>query len=425
MRNQDDRALVIVDRLDEFGAAVDVEVVRGLVEDQELRPVEGREPHKESRLLAARQRFDISVGARTGKADQRRPPADLRFRLPAHALGDMAVGRAARGQVVDLVLGEEADLELVRPHHFAAHRRQPPTDELGEGRLAVAVRAQEPDPVVVRERQVDARQHRPVAVAGADLLHGHDRRREFLGDRRPFERHDRVVDDRRDRLHPGQHLEPGLRLDGFARFGAKTVDERLQMGAPLLLFLQSLALQDLLFATLPLEARVAAAPEGELAAVEVKDVVGHVVEQVAVVADDQDRRGAGLEVVGEPQDAFEVEVVRRLVEEQEVGLGKKHGGERDAHAPAAGELGRARDFAPPRRSRGRLGSGLRGQAPRGRRCRPAASGSRRSVRGRSPFRPLQRGRPVRRQRPARTRSGPPVRPAPPARRCRAAPPSAR
>ena len=108
---------------------------------------------------------------------------------------------------------------------------------------------------------------------------------------------DVLVDDRRDRLHLRQHLEARLGLRRLARLGAEAVDEGLQMGAPLLLLLERLALQRLLLAALALEARVAAAPERELAAVEMQDVVGDVVEQVAVVADDDDRRRAGLEIV--------------------------------------------------------------------------------------------------------------------------------
>ncbi len=49
--------------------------------------------------------------------------------------------------------------------------------------------------------------------------------------------------------------------------------------------------------------------------------------------------GIGLQIVDEPQHAFEVEVVGRLVEQQEVGLREQHRGERDAHAPAAGIFG--------------------------------------------------------------------------------------
>ena len=110
------------------------------------------------------------------------------------------------------------------------------------------------------------------------------------------------------------------------------------MGALLLLLLDRLALQDLLLPALFLEARIAAGPQGQPSPVEMQDMVGDVVEQVAVMADDEDRGRLALQVVGQPQHAFEVEIVGRLVEQQNVGRGEQHRRERDAHAPAAGEL---------------------------------------------------------------------------------------
>ena len=58
-----------------------------------------------------------------------------------------------------------------------------------------------------------------------------------------------------------------------------------------------------------------------------------------VVADDED----GAVVVGDkaaqPLDALEVQVVGRLVQQQQVGMTQEELGERDAHLPAARELG--------------------------------------------------------------------------------------
>jgi hypothetical protein len=52
--DQDDGAFVIVDRLHQGGARVDVEVVRRLVEDEHVRALDGGQPHQQPRLLAAR-----------------------------------------------------------------------------------------------------------------------------------------------------------------------------------------------------------------------------------------------------------------------------------------------------------------------------------------------------------------------------------
>ena len=60
------------------------------------------------------------------------------------------------------------------------------------------------------------------------------------------------------------------------------------------------------------------------------------VKHVAIVADDQDGRGVALEIIDQPERALEVEIVGRLVEQQQVGLGEEHGRQRHAHAPATG-----------------------------------------------------------------------------------------
>ena len=44
------------------------------------------------------------------------------------------------------------------------------------------------------------------------------------------------------------------------------------------------------------------------------------------------------EIILHPQRAFEIEVVGRLVEQEQIGLGEEKGRERHAHAPAAGEF---------------------------------------------------------------------------------------
>ena len=68
-----------------------------------------------------------------------------------------------------------------------------------------------------------------------------------------------------------------------------------------------------------------------------EDGVDDIVEEVALVADDDQRAGIALEEVLEPQRRFEIEVVRRLVEQQQVGRREQQRGERDAHLPAARE----------------------------------------------------------------------------------------
>ena len=70
-----------------------------------------------------------------------------------------------------------------------------------------------------------------------------------------------------------------------------------------------------------------------------QDRVDRIVQKVAVVADDDHRARIARDMVLKPERAFEIEIVGRLVEQQQVGLGEQGGGERHPHAPAAGEFG--------------------------------------------------------------------------------------
>ncbi len=71
---------------------------------------------------------------------------------------------------------------------------------------------------------------------------------------------------------------------------------------------------------------------------ELHDPVGDLVDEVAVVADQDDRAGVVGQEALQPLHAGEVEVVGRLVEQQHVGVLEQEAGERDAHHPAAREL---------------------------------------------------------------------------------------
>ena len=73
------------------------------------------------------------------------------------------------------------------------------------------------------------------------------------------------------------------------------------------------------------------------AAVEFEYPTGHVVEEVAIVGDDQDRAGIVAQVALEPVHRLGVEMVGRFVEQQQFGLFEQQLAQRDAALLAAGE----------------------------------------------------------------------------------------
>src|SRR4029077_10296280 len=114
-------------------------------------------------------------------------------------------------------------------------------------------------------------------------------------------------------------------------------DKRLHMLAPLVYLLCSRRIERALLGPRLDEGVVIARIERELAALEMQDELRDSVQEVAIVADDDDGPAIASQEVLQPHDTFEVEVVGRLVEKKQVRRGKKNGGERHSHPPTPRE----------------------------------------------------------------------------------------
>jgi hypothetical protein len=90
----------------------------------------------------------------------------------------------------------------------------------------------------------------------------------------------------------------------------------------------------------------------ERAVAQLEDAGAEGVEERAVVGDDDQAAGVAREVVLKPEQRLEIEVVGRLVEQQQRGLGDEQAGEMGAHDPAAGKRAwRAWSKSPSRKPR--------------------------------------------------------------------------
>ena len=74
-----------------------------------------------------------------------------------------------------------------------------------------------------------------------------------------------------------------------------------------------------------------------MAAIDLADPFRHVVEEVAIVRNGEDRALIALEELLEPQDGFGVQMVSGLVEQQQVGRLEKQAAQRHAATLAAGK----------------------------------------------------------------------------------------
>ena len=84
-------------------------------------------------------------------------------------------------------------------------------------------------------------------------------------------------------------------------------------------------------------ARIIAFKRITFAAVEFQNPTGHVVEKITVVRDRDDRTLVIVQMLFKPRDRFRVQVVRRFVEQKDIGLLQKQPAQRNAPALTAGK----------------------------------------------------------------------------------------
>ena len=139
-------------------------------------------------------------------------------------------------------------------------------------------------------------------------------------------------------LHPVEGLDLALDLPGLGQLVAEALDEPLGLGD--LPSLDARLALPLGHPGVPLldEVGVVADVLGQRPVAQLGDAVGDGVDEVAVVADQDDRAGIVGQEPLEPFDRCQVEVVRGLVEQQQVRVGQQQPGEGHAHHPAPGEL---------------------------------------------------------------------------------------
>jgi len=150
------------------GHRAEVEVVGGLVEDQEFRRL-GQHPGQRHPLgLAARQLGHVGAGGGAHAQPLQGGPG-----LPS--LPDR-LGHRARWEVGALI--EEADPGTPTPPDLSAVGRVDPTDDPQQGGFAGAVDAHHADPVPVRDGEREVLEQDPVGPADHDVLeideHGHE-----------------------------------------------------------------------------------------------------------------------------------------------------------------------------------------------------------------------------------------------------------
>ena len=186
-------------------------------------------------------------------------------------------------------------------------------------RLAGAVRADQRDAVAALDVQVEVVEDDEVAVGLARVLQL-EHRAAALGAGREVEVDLLALGRHLDRHHLLEHLDPALHLRRLGRLVAEPIDEHLD--ARDLFVLLALGLAQRLDALVVLDevAAVVAVVVGQRAQRQIGDARDDGVEEEAIVRDEDHRVRVGVQILLEPVARLEIEMVGRLVEQQQVRL---------------------------------------------------------------------------------------------------------
>jgi hypothetical protein len=201
VRDDDERAVEILQRLGERLAHLDVEVVGRLVEDQELRPATHDQREHQARFLAAGEARDRRLDHVAAEVEAAEEVAQLLLARARIEAREVQHRRRFGVELLELVLREVADAEVLRDVARPVRERELAGERLDERRLARAVGAEQADAVAGEDRQLERAEHRRrVAVAQRRVLEPHELAR--VRARRREHELERAVDvRRRDALH--------------------------------------------------------------------------------------------------------------------------------------------------------------------------------------------------------------------------------
>src|SRR5690606_6915371 len=334
--NDHQRALELLQRHRQRVAHLQIEVVGRLVEHQQVGALPDDDRQRQSRFFAAGKVSDRPGCLFAAEVEAAEEIADLllaRLRADALQVQDRAGVEVKRFQ---LVLREITERQMFAFGARTVQQRDRPGQAFQEGGFTGTVAAEQADAAAGVNAQIDFLQQDLLAVAQIGV--GEIQQR--VGETQRFQEVEiegRVDVRRRQRFHPVQFFQPALRLLGLGGLGAKAGDKFLDMRDALLLFIEGDLLLDQSFGALALEGGVVAAVAKKRLVLDVDDLLAGVVDEVAVVRDQYQRAAIALQPLLQPQAGVEVEVVGRLVEQQQVGRAHQRLRQVQANAPAAGE----------------------------------------------------------------------------------------
>ena len=336
--NQDECARVLEERVFEDILRIHVEMVGGLVEYQEIGGSEEEFGEGETCLLATGEHLHLLVDVLLVEEETAEDVADFGADVAECDVVDGLEDRLFGVEHSRLILCIVAHLDIGAEAERAGIVAEFADEDASERGFALAVLAHESDFRAGGDEHIDMVEDLMVAKSLAEVV-GFDDDFAAVGSGEELEMDTLgrdLVD--LDSVHALEHLDAGLDLSGLGGLVAEALDESLDLRHLSLLVGELSQLTGATFTHLNHIFRVGAAVVVDTAGGDFDGAGSDIVEESAVVGDENHGAGVGREKVFEPLDRDDVEVVGGLVEEEEVGASEEEFGEFDTHLPPPAEL---------------------------------------------------------------------------------------
>ena len=339
MRYDNDCALKGLDGLFQHILAGHVQVVGGLIEDEQVDRLQQQPYHRQAAFLSTAQDLDLLVGILATEHESAQDVVDARAYVAHSHIVDSVMNSERFVEQLRLILSEITDFNVVPNLEFAVigdftH------EALDQGGFARTVLADKCDLLTTLDGKRHVMEHVERPIVLAQIL-GNDRIVTTARSRREFQPHARAVHlIDLDAVQLVEHLDAALHLHRLGRLIAETLDEVLGvMDELLLVLIGAHLLFDALLAQFH-KLAVAHLVIIDFAQRYLDGAIGHIINKSAVVGYQQQSSVAVLQERLQPLNRLDVQVVGGLIEQQHVGATQQQLRQLDAHAPATAELAR-------------------------------------------------------------------------------------
>ncbi|OPZ04886.1 MAG: hypothetical protein BWZ08_02600 [candidate division BRC1 bacterium ADurb.BinA292] len=333
MRDDEQAAGEAIEEILERVERGEVQIVGRLVEDQEVGVAQKSADQIEAAALAARELGDRGMLHLRGDAEafeHHGRGQDGAAGLAQHvaALAQDVIERFFGGVEVGGFLVVIAEVDRRADDDLAGLGGGAAGEDIQQGRLAGAVGADQAEAFAAGEGVGEIPDEDVIVITGLDFAQFDD----LLAESAAADGEGQLVGGGIGRaLAEGfDAVDAGLLLGGAGAGAAAQPGQLLAQDRAPVVFQASLGF---------LAARAVGEVIGEMPFVDedapvgdFPDAIGHAIEEIAVVGDEEDRAGEGVEFLLEPLDGIGVEMVGGLVEDQEFGLAEEGGGHAAAQA---------------------------------------------------------------------------------------------